>query len=68
MTLNNDEYKIEGNGIWISKDALESLKVHYCKVADKYKKEMFRNGLYLGKAEVVNDLLHITNGLLFEDV
>jgi len=56
MTLSNDEYKIEGNGIWISKDALESWRKHYTLVAE-HKKDCLLQGLYLGKADVLIDLL-----------
>lgn len=57
MTLSNDEYKIEGNGIWISKDALISWREQYAKEADRYKKEDLRYGIYLGKSDVFIDLL-----------
>ena len=57
MTLSNDEYKIEGNGIWIRKDALERCKLHYAQEADAYKKDAFRYPYYLGKSEVFLDLL-----------
>lgn len=56
MTLQKDEYKIEDNGIWISKDALESWRKHYTLVA-KLKKGDLLQGLYLGKADVLIDLL-----------
>lgn len=59
MTLSNDEYKIEGNGIWISKDALESWREHYTQEADRNKKEGVCHGIYLGKADVLIDLLEI---------
>ena len=63
MQLQNDEYRIEGDGIWISKAALEECKRHYCKVADKFsikpkKQELdFRYPFYLGKADICVDLL-----------
>ena len=57
MTLSNDEYKIEDNGIWIRKDVLERCKAHYAKEADAYKKDTFRYPYYLGKSEVFLDLL-----------
>ena len=57
MTLSNDEYKIEGNGIWVRKDVLEMCKLHYAKEADAYKKDAFRYPYYLGKSEVFLDLL-----------
>lgn len=61
--LEKDEYRIEGDGIWISKAALEECKKHYCKVADKFKPGKknhildFRWTYYIGKADVCNDLL-----------
>ena len=63
MVLEKDEYKIENNGIWIPKKVLRHLRDHYCKVADKCKKEYFDNKdnfkfpLYIGKADVYKDLL-----------
>lgn len=63
MILENDEYKIQDDGIWISKKALEECKQHYCKVADKFKPKQnmvepdYRYTLYLGKADVYRDLL-----------
>ena len=59
MVLQNDEYRIEGNGIWISKAALEECKQHYCKVADKC--HLGKNNLqmvfYIGKVDVLMDIL-----------
>ena len=63
MQLERDEYKIQDDGIWISKKALEECKQHYCKVADKFspkpkKQDLdFRYSFYLGKADVYVDLL-----------
>lgn len=63
MVLEKDEYRIEGDGIWISKAALEECRDHYCTVADKFKpkpqKEVsdLRYPFFLGKADVCNDLL-----------
>lgn len=62
MVLEKDEYRIEGDGIWISKAALKKCKNHYCKVADKFKPRKkqhwdYRWTFYLGKADVCNDLL-----------
>ena len=59
MTLKEDEYKVEGYGIWISKKALEECKQHYCKVADKCHlgKNNLQKVFYMGKADVYVDLL-----------
>ena len=63
MVLQDDEYKIQDDGIWISKKALEECKQHYCKVADKFKpkpkkqKLDFRYPFYIGKSDVYVDLL-----------
>ena len=43
--------------ITITKEALEEWRDHYLKVADKSKKEPFKWGLYVDKADVLIDLL-----------
>ena len=63
MILQANEFKIENDGIWISKKALEECRNHYCKVADKFKPKTkkqdldFRWPFYVGKADVYIDLL-----------
>lgn len=63
MVLEKDEYRIDGDGIWISKKALEGYRNHYCNVADKFKPKPkkqdldFRWPFYVGKADVCIDLL-----------
>lgn len=59
MILEKDEYKIQDDGIWISKKALEECKKHYCKVADKCHlgKNNFQKVFYMGKTDVYVDLL-----------
>ena len=60
-----DNYKIENDGIWISRSELEKWKKHYLKVADEYKQNQryksdlsfFKFPYYLGKAGVLTDLL-----------
>ena len=64
MVLDDKEYRIEGEGIWISKDTLAKYRNHYGKVADQYKKEDFRYGLYLGKADIMIDLLKMFEPLV----
>ena len=59
MQLERDEYKIQDNGIWISKKALEECKQHYQKVADKCHigKNNLQKVFYMGKADVYVDIL-----------
>lgn len=63
MTLNKDEFRIEDDGIWISKAALEECRDNYrklvCELKPKSKKEVpdFRYPYYIGKADVCTDLL-----------
>ena len=59
MRLERDEYKIQDDGIWISKKALEECKQHYCKVANKLHlgKYNLQKVFYTGKADVYVDLL-----------
>lgn len=64
MRLKEHEYDIVdeaindgGVGIFITKEALEKWRDHYLKVADKSKEEPFKWGLYIGKADVLIDLL-----------
>lgn len=63
MVLERDEYRIENDGIWISKKALEECRDHYCNVADKLKPKPNRQDFdflypyYLSKADVCIDLL-----------
>lgn len=63
MTLNKDEYRIEGDGIWISKKAIENLRTHYTDIAkekscfpelDITKTDMW---YYLGKRDAMIELL-----------
>ena len=59
MVLQNDEYRIEGDGIWISKKALEELKKHYNQVAEHCfdKENDFKTLFYMGKCHAYIDLL-----------
>ena len=59
MILQGNEFKIENDGIWISKKALEECKKHYQKVADKCHlgKNNLQKVFYMGKADVYVDLL-----------
>ena len=59
MILQKDEFKIQDDGIWISKVALEECKQHYCKVADKCHlgKNNLQKVFYVGKADAYRDLL-----------
>lgn len=56
------DYKIDGDSITITKQELQEARDHFCKAADKFKprknKEFdYRYSLYLGKADVLNDIL-----------
>ena len=57
MVIRNDDYRIEGDGIWLSKALLESYRDHYPKMADAHKKDSFLQGFYFGEAQVVFDIL-----------
>ena len=59
MILQSDEYKIQDDGIWISKKALEECKQHYEQVAEHCfdKENDFKTLFYMGKSNVYNDLL-----------
>ena len=59
MILQSDEFRIDGDGIWISRKALEECKQHYQKVADKCHlgKNNLQKVFYIGKADVYVDLL-----------
>lgn len=49
-------FKVENNGIWISKEELQSWKDHYDSVADSCEL-LSRKVYYKGKADVLIDLL-----------
>lgn len=61
MRFENLEYIVTKNvpdeSITITKRALEKWRDHYLKVADECKKEPFKWGLYLGKADALIDIL-----------
>ena len=59
MILQENDFKIKNDGIWISKKALEECKKHYQKVADKCHlgKYNLQKVFYTGKADVYVDLL-----------
>lgn len=63
MILQNDEYKIQDDGIWISKKAIEEFRTQFTTLAkekggqpelDISKTDMW---YYLGKRDVLIDLL-----------
>ena len=59
MRLDNDEYRIEDDGIWISRKALEDLKRHYQDVS-QHKYLTKKNAVkmwYIGNAELFHYLL-----------
>jgi hypothetical protein len=61
MTFEN--YKIQDDSITLDKKELEEIRDHYCNVADKFKPKKgdekfdFRYPFYLGKADIVVDIL-----------
>ena len=59
MVLQDDEYKIQDDGIWISKAALEKLREHYNKVSLGCDREMkmLQAHFYMGKCHAYVDLL-----------
>ena len=59
MVLQNDKYKIQDDGIWISKKALEELREHYNKVSIGCDREMkmLQAHFYMGKCNAYIDLL-----------
>lgn len=65
MTL-RENYKIENDGIWIAKSELEEWRKHYEELVGKHSNfyDMWLNGTdtfklpyYIGKADVLTDLL-----------
>ena len=57
------DYKIDGEKITLTRQEIQEARDHYCKVADKFKPKKkdehvdFRYAFYLGKADVLTDLL-----------
>ena len=59
MQLEQDEYRIQDDGIWISKKALEECKQHYKQVAENCfdEKNELKTLFYIGKSNVYSELL-----------
>lgn len=59
MVLRSDEFKIQNDGIWISKKALKELREHYNKVSLGCDREMkmLQAHFYMGKCHAYIDLL-----------
>lgn len=59
MILRSDEFRIDGDGIWISRKALEELREHYNKVSLGCDREMkiLQAHFYMGKCNAYIDLL-----------
>lgn len=63
MVIRGNDYRIEGEGIWLSKKLLEDYKAHYLNVAEgnrdswKKNKDTFRFPFFVGKVEVLIDIL-----------
>ena len=64
MILQQGEYKIQDDGIWIKKSELEAWKKHYLKIAGYGKHK--RADYLLGKIAVLTDLLKMFDNLEIE--
>lgn len=64
MILQQGEYKIQDDGIWIKKSELEAWKKHYLKIAGSG--EHKRTRYLLGKIAVLTDLLKMFDNLEIE--
>lgn len=64
-SLEGKDYRIEENGIWISKKALEEVRDYYrevCKEHTKCEVLDWSAGVDLGKRDILNDILkHFEN-------
>lgn len=61
MKLQANNYKVENDGIWVSRQELESWRDHYKKVAESLR-HLQTVMLYTGKSDVLTDLIkHIKN-------
>ena len=65
MILGEKDYRIEEDGIWISKKALEEVRDYYrdvCKEHAKGEALDWSAGVDLGKRDILNDILkHFEN-------
>ena len=65
MILKENDFRIEEDGIWISKKALEEVRDYYrevCKEHAKCEVLDWSSGVDLGKREMLNDILkHFEN-------
>lgn len=58
MTLKEDEYKVQNDGIWISRTALEEFSCHYRKLCVKAENDNSGMGFYyMGKHDILEDIL-----------
>lgn len=57
MTLQKGEYEVTDKEITISKKILEEWSDHYLRVADNSKNESFKWGFYIGKADILINIL-----------
>jgi hypothetical protein len=64
MILQQGEYKIQDDGIWIKKSELEAWRKHYSKIAGSG--EHKRTRYLLGKITVLTDLLKMFDDLEIE--
>ena len=64
MTLKEKDYRIEEDGIWISKKALEEVRDYYREVCKGHAKSEVLDwsaGVDLGKRDILNDILKCFN-------
>jgi len=64
MILKEKDYRIEEDGIWISKKALEEVRDYYREVCKEHAKSEVLDwsaGVDLGKRDMLNDILKCFN-------
>ena len=64
MILKENDFRIEEDGIWISKKALEEVRDYYREVCKGYAKSEVLDwsaGVDLGKRDILNDILKCFN-------
>ena len=74
MVLKTNEYKIENDGIWISKKALERNRDAFAHIANEYNekskerasiyKSFYRH--YLGKKDAISEILKMFDKEIFD--
>jgi hypothetical protein len=67
MVLRDGEYKIEDEGIWISKKALEKWRDHYMQLHNQYAKKKdsrYLPWMFMGEYSVCVDLIKMFEPLM----